>query len=159
VPGTGGQYIAGSTGPGGVQLIYGTTTPIYLVDVPGLPSDASVNLGYLTVSGGYESNQYGYAYYYFPTYSSGGYQPIITPIEYCSPGPGSCPAPPTITPAVIPLVFQEGSSFQLSFVNGVFTPPVPEPSTWAMLLIGFVGIGFAAYRRSHKTVCLQLRVI
>jgi hypothetical protein len=24
---------------------------------------------------------------------------------------------------------------------------VPEPSTWAMLLIGFAGIGFAAYRR------------
>jgi hypothetical protein len=28
--------------------------------------------------------------------------------------------------------------------------PVPEPSTWAMLLIGFAGIGFAAYRRRHQ---------
>lgn len=27
---------------------------------------------------------------------------------------------------------------------------VPEPSTWAMLLIGFAGIGFAAYRRKSK---------
>jgi hypothetical protein len=27
---------------------------------------------------------------------------------------------------------------------------VPEPSTWAMLLIGFAGIGFAAYRRKFK---------
>jgi hypothetical protein len=27
------------------------------------------------------------------------------------------------------------------------SPAVPEPSTWAMLLIGFAGIGFAAYRR------------
>jgi PEP-CTERM motif-containing protein len=27
---------------------------------------------------------------------------------------------------------------------------VPEPATWALLLIGFAGIGFAAYRRrSH----------
>jgi hypothetical protein len=26
---------------------------------------------------------------------------------------------------------------------------VPEPSTWAMLLIGFAGIGFVAYRRKH----------
>jgi hypothetical protein len=26
-------------------------------------------------------------------------------------------------------------------------PAVPEPSTWAMLLIGFVGIGFMAYRK------------
>jgi PEP-CTERM motif-containing protein len=24
---------------------------------------------------------------------------------------------------------------------------IPEPATWAMLLIGFAGIGFAAYRR------------
>jgi hypothetical protein len=27
---------------------------------------------------------------------------------------------------------------------------VPEPSTWAMLAIGFVGIGFAARRRERK---------
>jgi hypothetical protein len=27
------------------------------------------------------------------------------------------------------------------------SPAVPEPSTWAMLLIGFAGIGFAGYRR------------
>jgi hypothetical protein len=27
------------------------------------------------------------------------------------------------------------------------TDPVPEPSTWVMLLIGFAGIGFAGYRR------------
>jgi hypothetical protein len=28
---------------------------------------------------------------------------------------------------------------------------IPEPSTWAMMLIGFAGIGFAAYRRKNKT--------
>ena len=28
-----------------------------------------------------------------------------------------------------------------------FLAAVPEPSTWAMLLIGFVGLGFAGYRR------------
>jgi hypothetical protein len=28
--------------------------------------------------------------------------------------------------------------------------PVPEPSTWAMLLIGFAGIGFMAYRGKAK---------
>jgi hypothetical protein len=28
-----------------------------------------------------------------------------------------------------------------------FAPGVPEPSTWAMLLLGFVGLGFAVYRR------------
>ena len=25
---------------------------------------------------------------------------------------------------------------------------VPEPSTWAMMLVGFAGLGFAAYRRA-----------
>ena len=28
--------------------------------------------------------------------------------------------------------------------------PVPEPSTWAMLILGFAGIGFMAYRRKLK---------
>jgi hypothetical protein len=32
----------------------------------------------------------------------------------------------------------------------VITAPVPEPSTWAMLLIGFAGIGFASYRKSRR---------
>jgi hypothetical protein len=32
----------------------------------------------------------------------------------------------------------------------VLTPAVPEPSTWAMMLLGFAGIGFMAYRRKSK---------
>jgi hypothetical protein len=28
--------------------------------------------------------------------------------------------------------------------------PVPEPSTWAMMLLGFAGLGYAGYRRRHK---------
>jgi hypothetical protein len=27
---------------------------------------------------------------------------------------------------------------------------VPEASTWAMMLFGFAGLGFMAYRRSRK---------
>lgn len=27
---------------------------------------------------------------------------------------------------------------------------VPEPSTWAMMFLGFAGVGFMAYRRSRK---------
>ena len=33
-------------------------------------------------------------------------------------------------------------------VNGV--DAVPEPSTWAMMILGFAGIGFIAYRRKSK---------
>jgi hypothetical protein len=38
------------------------------------------------------------------------------------------------------------------FSPGVFdaTASVPEPSTWAMMLLGFAGIGFMAYRRKAK---------
>jgi hypothetical protein len=30
------------------------------------------------------------------------------------------------------------------------TAPVPEPSTWAMLLVGFAGLGYAAVRRNGR---------
>jgi hypothetical protein len=39
-------------------------------------------------------------------------------------------------------------------ILGVAT--VPEPSTWAMLLIGFAGIGFMAYRRKQNGQALRL---
>jgi len=29
----------------------------------------------------------------------------------------------------------------------VLPPTIPEPSTWAMMLLGFAGLGFAGYRR------------
>jgi hypothetical protein len=29
--------------------------------------------------------------------------------------------------------------------------PVPEPSTWAMMILGFFGVGFMAYRRKQTT--------
>jgi unsaturated chondroitin disaccharide hydrolase len=32
----------------------------------------------------------------------------------------------------------------------VLYSPVPEPSTWAMLLLGFAGLGFAGYRRGRR---------
>ncbi len=36
-----------------------------------------------------------------------------------------------------------------------YNTSVPEPSTWAMMLLGFAGLGFAGYRRAragHATV-------
>lgn len=32
--------------------------------------------------------------------------------------------------------------------------PVPEPSTWAMMIIGFAGVGFMAYRRKSRPVSI-----
>jgi len=39
--------------------------------------------------------------------------------------------------------------------TGAYTPPsyvgaVPEPSTWAMMALGFAGLGFMAYRRRKQ---------
>ena len=39
---------------------------------------------------------------------------------------------------------------------GVGTPPVPEPATWAMMLVGFGGIGMMMRRRRRNTVLPQL---
>jgi hypothetical protein len=35
-------------------------------------------------------------------------------------------------------------------LSGTITAAVPEPSTWAMMLLGFAGVGFVAYRRKSK---------
>jgi hypothetical protein len=31
------------------------------------------------------------------------------------------------------------------------TPSVPEPSTWAMMLLGFAGLGYAGFKRARKS--------
>jgi hypothetical protein len=33
---------------------------------------------------------------------------------------------------------------------------VPEPSTWAMMILGFAGIGFMAYRRKHNGTAFRI---
>jgi PEP-CTERM motif len=35
--------------------------------------------------------------------------------------------------------------------SGVTPPAAPEPSTWAMMLLGFAGLGFAGYRRARAS--------
>jgi PEP-CTERM motif len=37
-------------------------------------------------------------------------------------------------------------------IESITGSPVPEPSTWAMMLVGFVGLGVASYRASRKSV-------
>jgi uncharacterized protein (TIGR03118 family) len=47
------------------------------------------------------------------------------------------------------LFFTDGINGELGGLFGSIRA-VPEPSTWAMLLLGFAGIGFMAYRRKSK---------
>jgi len=61
--------------------------------------------------------------------------------------------------------FQEGSAdiSRIVFYNGgiavrdvsILASPVPEPSTWAMLILGLAGLSFLAYRRTQARSWLQ----
>jgi hypothetical protein len=53
------------------------------------------------------------------------------------------------------------SDYTLVFSPGIINEPdnlaVPEPSTWAMMLLGFAGFGFAHYRASRTRVAADFR--
>jgi PEP-CTERM motif len=36
------------------------------------------------------------------------------------------------------------------YVTQINVNAIPEPSTWAMMLLGFAGLGFAGYRAKAK---------
>jgi hypothetical protein len=48
-----------------------------------------------------------------------------------------------------------GDNFSLQVAQ--LTADVPEPSTWAMMLLGFAGVGFMAYRRKSKPALMAAR--
>jgi hypothetical protein len=50
----------------------------------------------------------------------------------------------------------EGSGSADLLVSDPVIAAVPEPSTWAMMILGFAGIGFMGYRRSRKDQSLAL---
>jgi hypothetical protein len=51
-------------------------------------------------------------------------------------------------------IFQDsaGGVFSLDITGPSNTPSVPEPSTWAMMILGFAGVGFMAYRRRNSAL-------
>ena len=56
-----------------------------------------------------------------------------------------------VTSGFFELVFADLSPTTLTVtVADSSTAAVPEPSTWAMMIIGFAGVGFMAYRRKSK---------
>jgi hypothetical protein len=44
------------------------------------------------------------------------------------------------------------NSRTLGVGGSVTTTAIPEPSTWVMMALGFVGLGFAGYRSSRRSV-------
>lgn len=50
-----------------------------------------------------------------------------------------------------------GPNFSGTFsVSVPFVAAVPEPSTWAMIILGFAGVGFMAYRRKQNHQALRI---
>jgi hypothetical protein len=43
-----------------------------------------------------------------------------------------------------------------NYLYSVAVGAVPEPSTWAMMILGFCGLGFMAYRRKQNGVALSV---
>ena len=55
------------------------------------------------------------------------------------------------------LSFQNSGGDNLGLIlDNVTVAAIPEPATWAMMVLGFAGIGFMAYRRSRKDHGLAL---
>jgi hypothetical protein len=53
------------------------------------------------------------------------------------------------------IFYADRSSTQASFtLDADVTAAVPEPSTWAMMILGFLGLGFTCYRR-RSTISLK----
>jgi hypothetical protein len=48
--------------------------------------------------------------------------------------------------------FESGTATLVSgsLTKGIGVVPVPEPSTWAMMLLGFAGLGFVGYRQTTR---------
>jgi hypothetical protein len=154
---------------GGVTLPYcfhgacatASETPIFLLSSLGLPSDATVNFGTIDYSsiGFCGPHVCGSANpFYFVAFNG---QPLPGANGF-SGTPGDCTNVPLVCSLFVlptqtaPLVFNLNglTSIQIEFSNpgSIVAPSVPEPSTWAMLLIGFAGTGFAAYRRRKQTL-------
>jgi hypothetical protein len=46
------------------------------------------------------------------------------------------------------------SETTLDYVSAGVSASTPEPSTWAMMVLGFAGLGFAGYRKSRKAAAI-----
>lgn len=48
------------------------------------------------------------------------------------------------------LFFNNDEAWKATSTTGFAVAAVPEPSTWAMIILGFAGVGLMAHRRSRK---------
>jgi hypothetical protein len=65
---------------------------------------------------------------------------------------GSTPAPALITGTFQLTGFGNNTSSATLTVTDTTVSAVPEPSTWAMMILGFVGVGAMTYRRRKNAM-------
>jgi hypothetical protein len=107
---------------------YDPSNAFYFVDYNGIAFTGPDNKAFTIAEDAFNSSPY-------PAYRCDG--------AYCLVGPGT----PGDVAGATPLV-------QLTDFSLVRVGAVPEPSTWAMMILGFAGIGFLTYRRKSKPALL-----
>ena len=75
------------------------------------------------------------------------YLQLVVPVTFNGTG--------SILPGVNTSYAEVGANYAYLATGNVLVSGVPETSTWAMMLLGFAGVGFAAYRRKAKLVLMN----
>lgn len=119
-------FTAGSqvtvSGPGVSYVAGDSTTPI-----------DNTGLLYLTSGSSYSVDVWAGAYVAWLNNSSGQASAFADPYFYIDP------------------TFDHANDFSILVSDGISnTSAVPESSTWAMMILGFAGVGFLAYRRRNQ---------
>jgi PEP-CTERM motif len=65
-------------------------------------------------------------------------------------GTGSFTLTPTVNPFALTIGVEVTRTTAGTTTGDFNVSAVPEPSTWAMMILGFIGVGFMAYRRKDK---------
>jgi hypothetical protein len=85
-------------------------------------------------------------------YLDGSSTAIVSQPKETSAEVGTFVTTPGFHTFTIDYVEGNGAPSQLTFM----TTAVPEPATWAMMIVGFFGIGFMAYRRKQNGSAFRL---
>jgi hypothetical protein len=139
--------------------------PIYQF-IPFAPGSV-INFGSVTISSVFDDHSYERGGSVGPKELS-NYQgaPIVgfNPDDFLSPnGSTGAPLGSSETFSLIYTIPSYGSGIQIAWDGpGIYTPPgqiaaVPEPSTWAMTILGFAAVGLMAYRGKRNRPTLRPR--
>ena len=134
------------TTPNTAQLSFGTPS--------GVSEIASACLGANPVNCGSLGSKASFSIALPETVTAGAdYNLQMTVYAVAQVGAGTDKQSASIDPflSIDPTFLLNNPGISLEFSAGIVNvSPVPEPSTWAMMILGFAGIGFMAYRRKSK---------